>query len=121
MRTCASTTPCIVVRIFSVSELLVDSCVVFKDFYSSKNPPSLKIENFFAEFMDQSLEEALEAFEALEALEFAKQNPIKGLSAQGIKLFVDGSLSQKTAYMSSFKNSKPRLNPSKMLMDSLQK
>ena len=85
-----------------------DQWMVFKDFYSSKNPPSLKIENFFAEFMDQSLEEALEAFE------FAKQNPIKGLSAQGIKLFVDGSLSQKTAYMSSFKNSKPRLNPSEL-------
>ena len=70
----------------------------------SSYSPELYIECMFAEFMDQNFEEAIDAFN------FARRNPINKVEAVGIKLFFDGSISQSTAYMSSFKNSKPRLS-----------
>lgn len=78
--------------------------VVLKELFESDQPPSLSMECLFAEFMEQSLDEAFTNFE------FARKNPIKGVSAQGIKLFVDGSISQKTAYMSSLPKPKSRLS-----------
>ena len=81
-----------------------DQWLVLKEIYASKSPPSLIMECLFAEFMEQTLKEAFEA------LEFAKLNPIKEITPQGIKLFVDGSIGQKTAYMSNLPESKPRLN-----------
>jgi predicted amidohydrolase YtcJ len=81
-----------------------DQWQVLSDIYNSINKPDLKIECLFAEFMQQTLNEALEAYN------FAVKNPIEGVSPQGIKLFVDGSIGRRTAYMSAYKKAEPRLN-----------
>jgi len=82
----------------------IDQWIVLQKIYSNHSKPKLEIECLFAEFMTQNLSEAFSA------LDFAKKNPINGVTAQGIKLFVDGSIGQKTAYMSNMKSSLPRLS-----------
>ena len=101
---------------------------VLKELYSknSKSHPSpkLKINCYFAEFMEQSLNEAYEAYS------YALNNPIETgtplieasgasklkasgvskLKASGLKLFVDGSFGQNTAYVSCFEDSRPRID-----------
>ena len=81
-----------------------DQWVVLAKIYNSNQKIDLKIECLFAEFMQQSLDEAIEAYD------YAIKNPINGVTAQGIKLFVDGSIGRRTAFMSSFKDVEPRLN-----------
>ncbi len=85
---------------------------VLKELYSIDNykhpTPKLEIHCYFADFMEQTFEEAYEAYS------YASKNPIHTktplVKASGLKLFVDGSFGQNTAYVSCFKDSTPRLS-----------
>lgn len=86
-----------------------DEWLALKEVYQEKKELNFKIETYFSEFMTQTYEQARSAFIT------ARENRFSNLvRPQGLKIFIDGSIGQNTAAMSSNNENFYRLSDSQI-------
>ena len=78
--------------------------LALKEIYKQRSEVEFSVDCYFSEFMAQSFDEARSAFESASKTIFS---PL--VKPKGLKIFIDGSIGQNTAAMSSNKNSIYRL------------